>query len=336
MPIDPSNLIAKIDSVLSQNQLTTQTDLRELIDTKVAEKENNIRFVCSTGDGQKYIAKFSIDSLGHRPPASGIRAQMNLQNEVRFYQQIQSHKFENLIIPRLLTGEDGENAYLIIEFLDSDKYHIFDPKIGFQEPGYPDFFAEALVVGLREFHSLEIDQALFPKMDIAGTRDWLVKIGEELNGLAQPEHQSILDLFDAQLPSMLQGQKAITHSDIVPDAIGYELATHKLVLLDFEKVQLSMPAFDYSAFAKSPAHMEWVHSELEPKLFAHISNPEFRTSYYLFKLLRLISMVAAFQSGRIDHVFEAMLGKTEFQALKAQASNSWLTALRSNLALLAS
>ncbi len=332
--MDKKQILQYIHNTLEKNSLSSEVDLNGLVNQKVEELENNIRFVCESENGKRYIAKFSIMSLGHKPEHSGIRAKMNLANEVRFYRQIADKNFQHVKIPDFLVGEDSKNAYLIIEYLDSDETYIFEPADGFNLKGYPDFFAESVVKGLREFHSKasNVDNDnMFPVMQIGNIRQWLSDVGESLPEDLATEFSTVEEIFDENSKLLRSRPRSITHSDILPDTLGYEKESKRLVLLDFEKAQLSIKEFDYSAFIKSSAHQDWVRESFEPVLYSYFSDRSFKISYIIFKLLRLVTSLANFESGRLDHVFIAMLGKDRFEELRKPSIKAWKQELRRSL-----
>jgi hypothetical protein len=327
------NLKRYINKTLSQQGLSTDVNLTKLIDQKVAQLENNIRFVCRAASGEKYLAKFSLTSLNHKKVTKGIRSKMNLSNEVRFYRQYGKQNFSNIKIPEFRAGKGRGKAYLIIEYLSDDKYHIFRPDYGYESDGYPDFFAKKLIQGLDEFYeySKGLDKDKFLTMDFVKTQKWLQSMEAKLNKSLSHRFNLVCEIFNENIAVLQDQECVITHSDILPDTLGYKKDSQKLVLLDFEKVQVSIKAFDLSAFVKGPMHQEWIREKFEPELFNHYKNVEFRKAYMTFKLLRLINSISTLQSGRLDHVFKSFLGEKRFQKLKEPSISNWIEELDKSL-----
>ncbi|MBN2101092.1 hypothetical protein JW710_04365 [Candidatus Dojkabacteria bacterium] len=308
-----------IKNILHQNSLRTEQDFELLLRRRLEEKENNIRFEATDSNGKKCIVKVSISHLGNTVQHTGIRAKMNLNNEIRFYNYVKDLKFKDLVIPEFVAGKEGNPAYLIIEKMMPEEYVIFPDDMGYTGDQFPDFFAKSFVSGMHEFQQIKADKEYFLVMSENDIATWLGSMSEVFSDFENAKYQKVVDLFEKYFNLWTNSMDTLSHSDILPDALGYSVNTKKLLLLDFEKVQVSYSSFDFSAMVKSPLMKDWIEDKFEPELFSIYKEEEFRILYNLSKALRLLTGLKNLKTGFIDHVFEAMLGKDKFEKVKPVA-----------------
>lgn len=300
-----SKIEGSIKKILDKYSLTAKENLRMLITQTLEKEENNVRFVTSNKSGKRYIFKYSVAGLREKTIQTGVRALLNLKNEVNFYLNTNLQEKQNIIIPKLLAASI-DPAWLIIEFLENAV--IFDSKLGFSNKPFPRFFSKAYIEGISELQKLDVNKKLFHKAISRDTRGWVESVTDDEN---------IRKIFQSESNAWDRNCNYVCHMDILTDTIGYDKSSHKLVLLDFEKVQISHPAQDFAAITMNPLIEKW-NRNFEKEVFKHFKSRDFEKLYKLTKLLRLLSRLKNYETGRLDHVFTVILGKTRYIEMKTK------------------
>jgi hypothetical protein len=311
-----NKVIKKIEKIFESNSITTDIPLEIAVQETFDRRENNLRLFCKSSDSE-FVFKYELGELSTGVKQVGVRAKMNLRNEIRFYERSKDITLKNLVIPKYISSSSGEEAWLIIEKLDLNKIHIFNAKDGFTERHLPEFLIDPLIKGIDELHNMDIHKEDFVISDINNIITWLNSCEPAFTGKVTGLLKEVLRLAEKHSSVWTEQLKYIVHSDLMADTLGYDKGTHKVMILDFEKVQISNHGFDFASLIRNPFAKKW-NGKFEKSLFDYYKNNEFEITYLLACITRGVSALSSLKSGRLDRVFVGILGQEEFNRLRPQ------------------
>lgn len=314
--------VTHINRILNTHELQTAEDLSALVSSTIAQRENNIRLTCRDKVGNEYILKYSIMHLNSQVQHQGIRAKLNLHNEILFYKTTDAIPKKDIIIPKLFAYSRETIPWIILEKLQPVDVHLFTSDLDFTQKSYPAFFATSIIKGVYEMQHLPIDTSVFIIQGVDRTKEWLAQLNHVYTTSLKKRKKIVERLFERHAELFENNSKYLSHNDIVPDTIGYHKKTRKLVLLDFEKVQITHHAFDFASMCSNPLTPKW-RNVFEKELFTYYPSKDFKTLFYLACLLRTMAKIDTFISGRLDHIFEGIIGEKQFHILRPQFIQLW-------------
>lgn len=320
----PNNksLDKKINKILHKYQLRAETDLSTTIIQTTLAKENNVCFFCQNQpNSQKtYFFKYQIQKSANQTLQS--RRQFNLVNEINFYQTAKSQPFKKLVLPKLFHSGLKPNPWLITEKIDLKNTYSFPKNSFFSENSISEKYIPILIDGLSEFHQQKFPPKKFHRQKMSDLIKWFQFLNPSFTGVLSPIAAFVPRIMIKHEKLWNQNCRTLIHGDLVADTYAFSPA-NKLILFDFEKVQISHPAFDFSSFFINPRNKQW-NQQLFNRLIKKYPDPSFKILLYLSGILRLCHLLGNFKSGRLDHVFLPIIGSKKFLPTKKLYLRLWL------------
>ncbi len=316
--------ISTIKEVLRLNALTPKNSVEGMVTKAIAKDENNVRIECVSKSGQKWLLKYSIVHLSPKTQFTGIRAKLNLRNEANFYRLSNNIKKTHIVIPQLLNSSlpEADESWIIIEKLLQEDFYFFPKNHSFLPTPYPTFFIESIIAGIKEFQNLPIQKETFIVQTIESTRAWLQNLDGAFTNQLADKKAEVLKTFDKFKSIWPDNLGYLSHHDLQAAPLGYQRNTKKLALLDFEKVQITHHAFDYTGVVQNPTWIDW-NNKFETALFNQYNNTNFKALFYLSCMLKTLANLNNFKTGRLDHVFLNILGKEGLDKSKVIFTPLW-------------
>jgi len=310
--------VGDVKRILIKNKLSTKVgsiNIEELLRNRIEQQENNLLVFCKDAKDYDYILKYSITHLTGKKH-SGVRALLNVKNEINFYQQVVDEKNNNVIIPKLLDASSRPHPYLILEKLDVKEIELFPEDTFFRKNFLPMNIIEPVIKGMIEFQSLKVDKDIFHHMTTQNIQPWLSLIEGAYRGKIKHIKQRVRSLFSKYSSLWDREVKSLVHGDIEGDTFGYEKGTNRIVLLDFEKTQIGHPLHDFAFFVQNPQERSW-NKAFVKTLLIYFPQKEYHILFTLSRLLKTLTCLNNFRTGRIDHVFVGILGnKKRYEEMK--------------------
>jgi hypothetical protein len=287
----------------------------------VAGKENNILLFCESQQ-DKFVLKYSLAHLRPRPE-SRRSLPLDLENEIRFYTRIGRTTFCNFMIPEYVDSGQKPHPWLLLKRLDPQKVALFKPENEFFPGRVPLSFARILVAGVKEFQNVAIPFAGFNVADFGDVEKWMCFSLSRIPEMAGPVRARILEKFRLFADGWQGELRFLAHSDIRHDTVGLELLTNRLVLLDFEKVQVSHRAFDFpTLYLDSILDKRWCEAFLEA-IFTEYTDTRFKELFEATLLLQVVSQLEKLMSRRIDYVFLNFVDRPTLEQQRAALIHGW-------------
>ncbi len=310
----------RIQNILQRYHLQTDVDLIYLVEKTKQDSENNLRFFCYQQDdpSQQYFFKLQLSDVKQQKLKS--RRQFGLKNEIVFYRQNNQSKFKKLITPTYFHSRIQSSPWLIIHKIDN-KLSFLRPDIFFSNQKIPPKYIPIIIDSLTELHQMKIDPVLFHRQRMSDIIYWF--------SFLSPSIPTKWAIITKTVPKILHKYQKIwnsncqflTHSDLVPDTFAFS-GSSSLVLFDFEKVQISHPAFDYSSFVINPQQKIW-NKNFTSQLLQKFPSKDFIILLYISWIMRLCHLLANFSSGRLDHVYIPIIGRQKYIAVKNTYMSLW-------------
>ncbi|MFZ5391750.1 MAG: hypothetical protein ACOZAR_00965 [Patescibacteria group bacterium] len=323
MPTDQKNkYIQKINQKLEKYQLESIGDLSEIVENTIINNENNFRFFCQTKNEhhKKFFLKFQRDKSRQKHDIRS-RRQYNLSNEINFYQEFKTKKFKKLVIPNYYHSGKKPNPWLITKKINQKEISALPANTFFSRKKIPLRFASIVIDGLTELHQQKINPKKFYRQKMQDLINWFQFLSQSFTGEFSPLTIFVPRILIKNEKIWNENSQNIIHGDLVSDTFAFS-NKNKLVLFDFEKVQISNPAFDFSSFVINPYLSTW-NRYFEKEITRKNPGKTFKTLFYLSWIMRLCHLSGNFLSGRLDHVFKPIIGEKNFCSTKNIYLHLW-------------
>lgn len=325
--LDIKNIYHKIILVLRDNNLEIDFDLANLIEKRLKINENNIYFFANSSvNKKKYFMKYFLKKQNKHDL---VRKILNLKNEIRFYRQVRKYNKSVLQLPILCKSNTRGHPWIILEKL-SDKISFFPKDIFFSENSFSEKDIPIIINGLKEFQKIKLSVRHTHEMNFSDIKSWLQNLQNGFTGKIIKFQKPVLQKINNFETIWNENLTSTSHCDLVEDAFAIDYKNNRLTLLDFEKVQISHPAFDFVSFTINPLVENW-NKKFEQQLFnSYQGISHFQELYFVSSMIRKIFYLNNFKTGRYDHIYENILSTSKYQKLKPKFIELWENKLIEN------